>query len=223
MPGDTRERLTAQERKAQILRCATKVFARSNYRVAGMAEIAREAGISEPTVYKHYVSKKALFLTILERVGESTLRHWREIAERTPDRAVLLRQIGFHQYDVVVAHPDTLKVQFQALSEVEDPDIRETLQRNFAAYAAFFAEILTAGQDEGVFRPEFDVQTAAWQLISIGFTLNLASLLGFDAFGRDTLAVMGDHLVLTYGAEAPRTEGAKRLRHASQERDTRSP
>jgi len=201
MAGDARERLTAEERRAQILRCATTVFARSNYRVAGMAEIAKEAGISEPTVYKHFVSKKQLFLTILDRVGESTLRHWQGLATDSPDPQTLLRRIGLSQYEIVLARPDTLKLQFQALSEAEDPEIRETLRRHFAAYAEFLSGIITQGKVNGQFAPDLDVMVATWQLISIGFTLNLTSLLGFDQeLGRETLEVMGDNLVVTFGA-----------------------
>lgn len=209
MAGDARERLTAEERRAQILRCATTVFARSNYRVAGMAEIAKEAGISEPTVYKHFVSKKQLFLTILDRVGDSTLRHWQGLAADRPDPRTLLRRIGLSQYDIVLARPDTLKLQFQALSEVEDPEIRETLRRHFAAYAEFLAAIIRQGKADGLFAQDLDIMVAVWQLISIGFTLNLTSLLGFDKeLGRETLEGMGDSLVITFGtAQGASSEG----------------
>lgn len=205
MAGDARERLTAEERRAQILRCATSVFARSNYRVAGMAEIAKEAGISEPTVYKHFASKKQLFITILDRVGDSTLRHWQEIAADSPDPLALMRRLGLSQYEIVMARPDSLKVQFQALSEAEDAEIRATLKRNFASYADFIAGIIERGKESGHFSSELDVRAAAWQIIAIGFTLNLASLLGFDQeYGRETLEVMGDNLVVSFGAADPR-------------------
>ncbi|HEY9899367.1 MAG TPA: TetR/AcrR family transcriptional regulator [Pantanalinema sp.] len=201
MAADTRERLTAEERRAQILRCATAVFARSNYRVAGMAEIAKEAGISEPTVYKHFASKKQLFLTILDRVGDSTLRHWKELASDAADPLALLRRIGTSQYEIVLKRPDTLKIQFQALSEVEDDEIREALRRHFASYADFLMTVLDAGRRSGVLAADLDVTAAAWQLISVGFTLNLASLLGFEEeFSRERMQLMGDRMVLAFGS-----------------------
>lgn len=203
MVGDARERLTAEERRAQILRCATTVFARSNYQVAGMAEIAKEAGISEPTVYKHFTSKKHLFLTILERVGGYTMRQWEELASSTEDPLDLLRQIGLSHYDTAQAHPDTLKVQFQALSEAGDPEIREALQQNFASYAGFIGAVLEQAKVRNQIRQDVDVQAAAWQMISIGFTLNLTLLLGFaDAMSRTGLELMGDNLLAAFGANA---------------------
>ncbi|MBO9541139.1 TetR/AcrR family transcriptional regulator [bacterium] len=201
MAADTRERLTAEERRAQILRCATAVFARSNYRVAGMAEIAKEAGISEPTVYKHFTSKKQLFLTILDRVGDSTLRHWQELASDAPDPLTLLRRIGTSQYEIVLKRPDTLKIQFQALSEVEDDEIRAALRRHFASYADFLMKVLDAGRAARLLAADLDVTAAAWQLISVGFTLNLASLLGFEEeFSRERMQLMGDQMILTFGS-----------------------
>lgn len=221
--ADIRERLSAEERKAQILRCATSVFARSSYRVAGMADIAKEAGISEPTVYKHFTSKRELFLTILDRVGESTLRHWSEILATSDCPITALRRIGLSQYEIVTTHPDSPKIQFQALSEVEDPEIRATLHRNFESYIAFLSRIVEQGKQAGNFTPDLNVGAAAWQLLSIGFTLNLTSLLGFEqAFTRETLEVMGDNIVVTFGtapgsspfasaaAEAPHKERVPR-------------
>ena len=79
-------RLPASERRKQILRGAVRVFARSNYRAAKVAEIAAEAGVSEALLYKLFPSKQAIFLEILQHMsqrivvpplGESTDTHIR--------------------------------------------------------------------------------------------------------------------------------------------------
>ena len=60
-----RQRLPAEERRKQILRSAVRVFARSNYRAAKVADIAAEAGVSEALLYKFFDSKQAIFLELL--------------------------------------------------------------------------------------------------------------------------------------------------------------
>jgi AcrR family transcriptional regulator len=183
-----RERLSAEARRASIVRSATTVFARSNYRVAAMAEIAREAGISEPAVYKYFPSKKQLFLTILERVREGTLGHWQELADQETDPVRTIARIALSQYDAVQAHPDTLKVQFQALSETGDADIREVLHRSFAAYRDFLAALLERSVAPRATVNGRELGAATWTMLAVGFTLNLTSLLGFqDDLGRTTL------------------------------------
>ncbi len=175
-----RERLGAAERKAQILRCATSVFARSSYRVAGMADVAREAGISEPTIYKYFPSKKQLFLEILAKVGELTLRSWQEAAEHELDAAALLRRIGARQFEATLKSPELLKVQFQALSEVDDAEIRQLLCDNFSSYVEFLGSIVERGQRAGRIAPSLSPAVLAWNLLAIGFTLNLTGLLGLS-------------------------------------------
>ncbi len=62
----SRVRLTADERRQAVLDTACRVFAVSSYRGATTAEIAREAGITEPILYRHFGSKRDLYLACLE-------------------------------------------------------------------------------------------------------------------------------------------------------------
>lgn len=62
-------RLPASERKEQILDIALKVFASKGYHDAAMNDIAKLAGITKPVVYQHFASKRALYLALVEEVG----------------------------------------------------------------------------------------------------------------------------------------------------------
>src|SRR5262244_1988289 len=73
----TRPRLTAVERRQAVLDTACLVFSRSSYRGATTAEIAREAGITEPILYRHFGSKRDLYLACLDEAR----RQFREFAE----------------------------------------------------------------------------------------------------------------------------------------------
>jgi len=54
------QRLPAAERRQAILEAALRVFSNSSYDGATTAEIAREAGVSEPILYRHFASKREL-------------------------------------------------------------------------------------------------------------------------------------------------------------------
>jgi AcrR family transcriptional regulator len=62
-------RLPASERKEQILDVALTVFASKGYHDASMNDIAKLAGITKPVVYQHFASKRALYLALVEEVG----------------------------------------------------------------------------------------------------------------------------------------------------------
>lgn len=63
-------RLPARERKDQILEVALSVFAARGFHETSMNDVAEAAGVTKPVVYQHFASKRALFLAIIEDVGD---------------------------------------------------------------------------------------------------------------------------------------------------------
>ncbi|MBW7956492.1 MAG: TetR/AcrR family transcriptional regulator [Deltaproteobacteria bacterium] len=65
-PAPPRQRMSGEERKAQIVRVATDLFAREGFKGATTREIARKAGISEAVIYKHFSRKEDLYKAIID-------------------------------------------------------------------------------------------------------------------------------------------------------------
>lgn len=66
--------LIACARRGQILEAATRVFAEKGFRRATTREVAREAGVSEGTIYNYFESKDALMMAILDGLNETERR-----------------------------------------------------------------------------------------------------------------------------------------------------
>jgi AcrR family transcriptional regulator len=64
-----RKLLSAPERSASILAAAARVFATGGYAATTVDEIAAAAGINKLIVYRHFASKHALYLAVLDRNG----------------------------------------------------------------------------------------------------------------------------------------------------------
>src|SRR4051794_9646698 len=75
-----RRRLSAVDRRAEILDAALDVFSSRGYHAASIDEIAGVAGISKALIYEHFPSKKELHASLLER-------HVQEIFERLAESA----------------------------------------------------------------------------------------------------------------------------------------
>ena len=60
-------RMSAEERREQVLGAATKAFARSGYAGTSTDHVAREAGVSQPYVVRMFGTKLDLFLAVFER------------------------------------------------------------------------------------------------------------------------------------------------------------
>ncbi|HLJ29532.1 MAG TPA: TetR/AcrR family transcriptional regulator [Candidatus Angelobacter sp.] len=59
-------RLSAQDRRRQILQVATGLFARQGFQGTTTREIATQAGVNEALLFRHFPTKEALYWTIIE-------------------------------------------------------------------------------------------------------------------------------------------------------------
>lgn len=173
-------RLPASDRRRQIIETAQAVFATQSYAKVGTADLAKAAGVSEPALYRYFASKKELFLAALESTGPKLLEIWQNIAYDVEDPLETLWSIGVHYYDHIQRHSANMKLQFQAVSEADDEDIRAAVRQNFAAYVKFVAETIEEGKRRGVVRQDIDARLIAWQFVGIGLTLDMMQLLGFS-------------------------------------------
>ena len=66
--------MVVRARREQIVGAATLVFAEKGFRRATTREVAREAGVSEGTIYNYFEGKDALLMAILEGLNETERR-----------------------------------------------------------------------------------------------------------------------------------------------------
>ncbi len=62
-----RKRIPAAERRVGLLRAAATLFAERGYAGTRLDDIAAAAGVTKPIVYRHFESKKALYLALLAK------------------------------------------------------------------------------------------------------------------------------------------------------------
>ena len=71
--GGVRDLLIAARRE-QILGAATRVFAEKGFSRATTREVAREAGVSEGTIYNYFEDKEGLLMAIMDKLNETERR-----------------------------------------------------------------------------------------------------------------------------------------------------
>jgi AcrR family transcriptional regulator len=62
-----RRRLSSEERRATIVEAAGRLFGDRGYDASRLDDIAAAAGVTKPIVYRHFDTKRALYLALLER------------------------------------------------------------------------------------------------------------------------------------------------------------
>jgi len=86
-----RRRCTGPERKAGILAAASSLFAAKGFNGTKTREIAKQAGVSEALIFRHFASKKALYAAILTEQSPipELLSELKKLAHQRQDVQVL--------------------------------------------------------------------------------------------------------------------------------------
>ncbi|HVF23764.1 MAG TPA: helix-turn-helix domain-containing protein, partial [Pyrinomonadaceae bacterium] len=66
-------RVAGGDKREAILRAATRVFAHNGYFNSKVADIAREAGVADGTVYLYFKSKEEILHSIFDRSVDDAL------------------------------------------------------------------------------------------------------------------------------------------------------
>lgn len=176
MTATARPRLTAEARRQGVLDAACRVFAKSSYRGATTAEIAREAGISEPILYRHFGSKRDLYLACLEEAWRGFRAVAEEATARDPDGC--LGAIA-DAYMAKRARIRLVDLWIQALTEAsEDRVIAAALRRQVREVHDFFADVIRDGQARGVIVADRDPVAEAWIFVAGGLLATIDHRLG---------------------------------------------
>jgi AcrR family transcriptional regulator len=61
----TTQRLPAERRRATVMAAASELFAERGYDHASLDQLAARVGVTKPIVYRHFASKKDLYLQLL--------------------------------------------------------------------------------------------------------------------------------------------------------------
>jgi TetR/AcrR family transcriptional regulator len=172
-------RLPAEERRAAVLDTACRVFARGSYRGATTAEIAREAGVTEPILYRHFASKQALYLACIETAWQRVQAAWDEAVANEPDPRAWMQAMAEAFFEFKEQRSAVAQLWLQALTESgDDPEIRRYLRRHLRDVHAFVAEVVTRCQAAGAIPAERDPRAEAWIFVAVGLLTAVAGRLG---------------------------------------------
>jgi len=128
-PKPIRRRLSAPDRRAEILDAALDVFSGRGYHAASIDEIAGQAGISKALIYEHFPSKKDLHASLLERHTQDIFEALAQSAA-TPDPGEVRLRAGVDAFlEWVETHPRAFRLLFRDNFELDVAELLERLQQ----------------------------------------------------------------------------------------------
>jgi TetR/AcrR family transcriptional regulator len=179
MTATARTRLSAEERRASLLTTACGLFARGSFRGTTTADIAREAGVTEPVLYRHFHSKRTLYLACLDETWERVHALWTERLAAEEDPALWLAAIGRAFVESDEERPLVAPMWVQALAEArEDSEIAAYMREHMREVHDYVAGVIRRSQEAGGIAQERDADAEAWIFIALGLLSMADEVLG---------------------------------------------
>ena len=146
-------RISATDRRDQILEVATRLFARQGYEGTTTRKIAIEARVNEALVFRHFPSKEELYWAVIERkIQQATTSHLMQgRLDAGGDELAMFSGIAFDILDAR-ARDDTLS-RLLLFTALENHKLSQRFFRRYAAeYYERLADYIRRRMTEGAFR-----------------------------------------------------------------------
>lgn len=153
-------RTPVADKGAAILRAAIRVFANNGYFNAKVADIAREAGVADGTVYLYFKNKEDILHSIFNQSVDEAIAEARRQLEELADPREKLRRIALLHLERLGADRE-LAVVFQVELRGSTKFMEEFSAAGFAEYLALIRATFEEGQSAGVFRPDLNAKVVA--------------------------------------------------------------
>jgi AcrR family transcriptional regulator len=153
-------RLSAAERRQAIIDAAVRVFA-------------------EPILYRHFASKRDLYLAAVEHVWQQVRARWDEIVEGEADPRRLLEKMAHSKASVTSSKFALAELWVQALSEAgEEPELRKYLRGHLREVHEYLAAGVRRAQELGAIDPARDADAEAWIFLAGGVLSTISRRIG---------------------------------------------
>jgi AcrR family transcriptional regulator len=159
-------RRSAAERRGEIIEIAIQHFALKGYNGTSTDVVAREAGISQPYLFRLFHTKRELFLACHEvmhgRIAETFAEAVRDVApeERMPAMG--------QAYEGLLADRVSLLFQMQSYAASADPEIQARVRERYADLVRQVAEATSAEPAQ------------LWSFFANGMLLNVIAALNLE-------------------------------------------
>ena len=168
----TSTRLSAEERREEIVAAAMAEFAAHGLSGASVQAIARRVGVSQPYIYQLFGTKKELFLAVIREGFGRTRRAFADVASQQRAGSIVgcnsvLDAMG-QRYKQLLADRTLLLMQLQAYAACDDPDCRRVVRLEWDALHEMVAE------ESGATPAEL------FEFFSIGMLLNVGAAIRLE-------------------------------------------
>ncbi|WLI09036.1 TetR/AcrR family transcriptional regulator [Pseudomonas sp. FP597] len=160
-----RERQKAERRQA-ISQAAIELFERQGFQNTTIEQIASQAGVSPPTVFKYFGNKQEIILEILHHADQRAITDTRSLIKNIEDPVEAMCHLErlLTGYALEVMHPNLWRELLPLILFGGSNELPAGYRAMNDALRTEISQLLRELQEAGKLRPQLDVELAAFLL-----------------------------------------------------------
>jgi AcrR family transcriptional regulator len=171
-----------ETRRQQILAAALKCFSRDGFHNTTTADIVRESGVSQGTLYLYFATKDEIIVALADdrHQGEAFLSAMAQSEQDPIEGLTLLLELHGESLDSP-GRIDARRVGIQGWAEaLRNPTVHASVTEGSSLVRKEIVRLIARGQRTGQIRPEIAPEAVARMLIALFRGLTLEVSLGED-------------------------------------------
>jgi len=150
--------MAKKNKKELIINAAIKVFADKGFYTANVADVAKEAGVADGTIYLYFKNKDDLLISLFETKMEEILKRFSSLITSIGNAKEKLHKF-IHLYFQMIEEDQNLAGVFQVELRQSDKFLKDYHNQNFIDFLNLIGDIIHQGQVDGLFYPDISIHT----------------------------------------------------------------
>jgi TetR/AcrR family fatty acid metabolism transcriptional regulator len=151
----------AMDKRQRILDAALEVFAERGFYNAKVAEVAKQVGVADGTIYLYFENKDDLLISLFEDRMEFLIRRLSEaLAEEKGDAPAKIR-LMIHLHLLLAEEAPALAEFITVELRQSAKFVKEYDNPRFMQYLGILRDLIVLGQSEGTITPHVDARTVS--------------------------------------------------------------
>lgn len=150
-----------QQRREEIIQVAMDLAAEHGVKQVTTQAIADRVGIAQPTVFRHFKNRDAIFGAAIGWIAEALFKALEGFFSGSLPADERLRQMLSRQLSFISRQPGLPRLLFSDQLHLESPALKAAVQEVMNRYTTRVADLLREGVETDRFRADLDSEVSA--------------------------------------------------------------
>lgn len=160
-------KMTGDERREQVVDAALQIIGKKGVSGLTTAAIAKEVGMSEANIYRHFKNKEEILYETGKSIGRALSSNLEAVWSMEMQPVAKLKKIFQLHLEFLKANDGIPRLAFSEEMHVSNARLRKLFLQNIEAYSTGLAEIISNGVRSGLIRKTVEPRSAAFMMIGL--------------------------------------------------------